>query len=225
MPRPGEPPLGAGESSSVPGTAAIANAIFDATGVRFRAAAVHARGGARGAEPAAGAAARRRRGRSPARRRAPCAPPIRTLAARERPAGPAAGALAAGGVGVVARPAGLAPGDRAGAAQRAADLHRRDHRARPPARRARRLRRLPHRAGRRAATPAGARWRRRSAPCYSTNLTPDAETGIGRWSLQRLPARDARRHLARRPSPVPGLPVHRVRARPATTTCRRSTPT
>jgi nicotinate dehydrogenase subunit B len=37
MPRQGEAPLGAGESSSVPGTAAIANAIFDATGVRFRA--------------------------------------------------------------------------------------------------------------------------------------------------------------------------------------------
>lgn len=36
MPRQGEPPMGAGESSSVPGTAAIANAIFDATGVRFR---------------------------------------------------------------------------------------------------------------------------------------------------------------------------------------------
>ena len=36
MPRQGEAPLGAGESSSVPGTAAIANAIFDATGVRFR---------------------------------------------------------------------------------------------------------------------------------------------------------------------------------------------
>ena len=36
MPRPGEPPLGVGESSSVPGTAAIANAIFDATGVRLR---------------------------------------------------------------------------------------------------------------------------------------------------------------------------------------------
>jgi nicotinate dehydrogenase subunit B len=36
IPRPGEPPLGAGESSSVPGTAAIANAIFDATGVRLR---------------------------------------------------------------------------------------------------------------------------------------------------------------------------------------------
>ena len=36
MPRQGESPLGAGESSSVPGTVAIANAIFDATGVRFR---------------------------------------------------------------------------------------------------------------------------------------------------------------------------------------------
>jgi nicotinate dehydrogenase subunit B len=36
MPRPQQDPLGAGESSSVPGTAAIANAIFDATGVRFR---------------------------------------------------------------------------------------------------------------------------------------------------------------------------------------------
>lgn len=36
MPRPLADPLGAGESSSVPGTAAIANAIFDATGIRFR---------------------------------------------------------------------------------------------------------------------------------------------------------------------------------------------
>uniref|UniRef100_UPI002FE3CBE1 xanthine dehydrogenase family protein molybdopterin-binding subunit n=1 Tax=Noviherbaspirillum sp. TaxID=1926288 RepID=UPI002FE3CBE1 len=36
MQRPDQPPQGAGESSSVPGTAAIANAIFDATGVRFR---------------------------------------------------------------------------------------------------------------------------------------------------------------------------------------------
>ncbi len=36
MPRPGEPVLGVGESASVPGTAAIANAIFDATGVRLR---------------------------------------------------------------------------------------------------------------------------------------------------------------------------------------------
>ena len=35
MPRQGEPPLGAGESASVPGPAALANAIYDATGVRL----------------------------------------------------------------------------------------------------------------------------------------------------------------------------------------------
>jgi nicotinate dehydrogenase subunit B len=36
MPRPTEPPLGSGESASVPSAAAIANAIYDATGIRFR---------------------------------------------------------------------------------------------------------------------------------------------------------------------------------------------
>ncbi len=35
MPRQDEPPMGAGESASVPGPAAIANALFDATGRRF----------------------------------------------------------------------------------------------------------------------------------------------------------------------------------------------
>ncbi|PZP42700.1 MAG: aldehyde dehydrogenase [Azospirillum brasilense] len=36
VPRPDDPPLGAGESASVPSAAAICNAIFDATGIRFR---------------------------------------------------------------------------------------------------------------------------------------------------------------------------------------------
>lgn len=36
MPDNGNPPLGAGEAASVPGPAALANAIFDATGVRMR---------------------------------------------------------------------------------------------------------------------------------------------------------------------------------------------
>jgi nicotinate dehydrogenase subunit B len=35
MPRQHEPPMGAGESASVPGAAAVANALHDATGVRF----------------------------------------------------------------------------------------------------------------------------------------------------------------------------------------------
>ncbi len=37
VPRPEDEPLGVGESASVPSAAAIANAIYDATGVRFRA--------------------------------------------------------------------------------------------------------------------------------------------------------------------------------------------
>ncbi|MHA5986283.1 molybdopterin cofactor-binding domain-containing protein [Pseudomonas aeruginosa] len=36
LPRQNEPPMGSGESASVPSAAAIANAIFDATGIRFR---------------------------------------------------------------------------------------------------------------------------------------------------------------------------------------------
>jgi nicotinate dehydrogenase subunit B len=36
MPRQAEPPMGAGESASVPSAAAIANAVYDATGIRFR---------------------------------------------------------------------------------------------------------------------------------------------------------------------------------------------
>ncbi len=36
MPRQHEPPMGAGESAGVPSAAAIANAIYDATGIRFR---------------------------------------------------------------------------------------------------------------------------------------------------------------------------------------------
>lgn len=36
IPRPDEPPLGVGESASVPSAAAICNAVFDATGIRFR---------------------------------------------------------------------------------------------------------------------------------------------------------------------------------------------
>src|SRR5438105_6765962 len=36
LPRQDQPPLGVGEAASVPSAAAIANAIFDATGVRFR---------------------------------------------------------------------------------------------------------------------------------------------------------------------------------------------
>jgi nicotinate dehydrogenase subunit B len=176
MPRPGEPPLGAGESSSVPGTAAIANAIFDATGVRLRQppftpevvrAAMH--------PLAAGAAA--------------LAAP--DTAARTLPAGAPwprrrlwqrAGALAAGLLGLgaallgwrstiapVARPdasiytaATLERGRLLAAAGDCAVCHTAPGGA-------------PYAGGRAMDTPFGT--------VHSTNLTPDEATGIGQWSF------------------------------------------
>ncbi|OYX82001.1 MAG: aldehyde dehydrogenase, partial [Azorhizobium sp. 32-67-21] len=114
MPRPDEPPLGSGESASVPSAAAIANAIFDATGVRLR-------------EPPftpdkvraalAGTAPPEPEPKAPSRRRSWFT---------------AAGAALAGALGMAAI------------------------------------------GGRAMETPFGT--------VYSTNLTPDPETGIGRWS-------------------------------------------
>ena len=179
MPRPGEPPLGAGESSSVPGTAAIANAIFDATGVRFR-------------EPPF----------TPEVVRAalniavpdPAVPPVPRIAAaspalprdapwpRRRSVWAKAAALAAGAMGVVAALFGwrqvIAP-IAAGSANvyTAATIETGRvlaaagdcivcHTAPGGA---------PNAGGRAMATPFGT--------VYSTNLTPDAVTGIGTWSF------------------------------------------
>jgi CO/xanthine dehydrogenase Mo-binding subunit len=40
--RPNEPPIGVGEAASTPVPAALANAVFDATGARLRTAPLHA---------------------------------------------------------------------------------------------------------------------------------------------------------------------------------------
>ncbi|MBA4791671.1 MAG: molybdopterin-dependent oxidoreductase [Rhizobiales bacterium] len=162
MPRPDDPPLGSGESASVPSAAAIANAIFDATGVRFR-------------EP-------------------PFTPDkVRAALAGEAPPRPpkpektgrrwfaAAGAALAGALGMaaVALPlrgaiAPIAPPD---PASFSADMIARG----------RQLAALgdcavchtvpggaENAGGRAMETPFGT--------VYSTNLTPDPETGLGRWS-------------------------------------------
>ena len=122
-----------------------------------------------------------------------------------------AGALVVGGIGArrAACSAGAPPSPRSRSAR--TGLHRRHHRTRPPARRARRLRRLPHRAGRHAQRRRPRHARRPSARSTPPTSRPMPSTGLGRWSLQRVPARDARRHLARRPPPVPGVSVHRLR--------------
>ncbi|WPB55624.1 molybdopterin cofactor-binding domain-containing protein [Xylophilus sp. GOD-11R] len=184
MPRPGEAPLGVGESSSVPGTAAIANAIFDATGVRFRAppftpetvlAALDQR-----ALPAAAAAAS-----SPAAAPRTHAVPDDAPWPRRRSLWAGAGAIAAGAIGLTAGLFGVKPaiapvalpaggwsavyspqtverGRVLAAAGDCAVCHT-----------------VPGGAvnagGRAMETPFGR--------IYTTNLTPDVETGIGAWSF------------------------------------------
>lgn len=185
MPRPGEPPLGAGESASVPGTAAIANAIFDATGVRLRAppftpevvrAALH-QGRLPPAPPNDG---------SPPMAEA-VVPPAQDLPAtaqlpRRKPLWGTALAFALGGIATLAGLAGwrseIAPIARpAPDTFSAATIERGRllaaagdcvvcHTA-PGGQ--------PNAGGRAMDTPFG--------QVYTTNLTPDAETGIGRWSL------------------------------------------
>ena len=178
MARPGEPPLGAGESSSVPGTAAIANAIFDATGVRFRQppftpevvrAALNP-----GLEP------------EPAIPTAPARLPNPVPEGAAWPKGMAwwsrAGALLAGVVGIVWALAGgrsvIAPVAQSGTSvYTAATLERGRQLAAagdcvvchtaPGG--------IPNAGGRAMDTPFG--------KIITTNLTPDADTGIGLWSF------------------------------------------
>ncbi|RJF96557.1 aldehyde dehydrogenase [Noviherbaspirillum cavernae] len=162
MPRNDQPPQGAGESSSVPGTAAIANAIFDATGIRFRqppftAELVKAALSPPPAEPA-----------NPPRTR--------------RPWWAVPGALLAGAMGIGAAMLGwksaipevtridpsiysaevIERGRRLAAAGDCSVCHTASNGVR-------------NAGGRALDTPFG--------KIYTTNLTPDPETGIGKWSF------------------------------------------
>lgn len=178
MPRADEPPLGAGESSSVPGTAAIANAIFDATGVRFRqppftAEVIRAALNPLPAPPA------------PAQTPPAHAQPVDAPWPRARHWGARAGALVAGLLGLSAALLGwraaLAPiapvaGHDAGI-YTAATIER-----------GRQLAAIGncvtcHTAPGGAANAGGLAMATPFGTVYSTNLTPDPETGIGAWSL------------------------------------------
>jgi nicotinate dehydrogenase subunit B len=161
MPRPDDPPLGSGESASVPSAAAIANAIFDATGVRLR-------------EPPF----------TPDRVRAALAGEVTLRPVKEKKRRPwfaMAGAALAGALGMatLALPirgamAPIAPPD---PATFSADMIARGrvlaalgdcavcHTSEGG---------IANAGGRPLHTPFGT--------VYSTNLTPDVETGIGTWS-------------------------------------------
>ncbi|NRF67576.1 molybdopterin-dependent oxidoreductase [Aquincola sp. S2] len=186
MPRPGEPPLGAGESSSVPGTAAIANAIFDATGVRFRQppftpevvrAALHPLPPPAAPEQTTAATA----GAAAVPRQLPASarPPRRTRSLAARAGAFAAGLLAAGAALLGWRPA-IAPVVTAGAPSSIYSAETIE--------RGRVLAALGNCATCHTApggvSNAGGRWL--DTPfgrIASTNLTPDPATGIGRWSF------------------------------------------
>ncbi|UVH57224.1 molybdopterin-dependent oxidoreductase [Variovorax paradoxus] len=197
MPRPGEPSLGAGESSSVPGTAAIANAIFDATGVRFRSppftpetvlAALNpltsdlpplppGEGWGEGKRPANGDAVAPSSQPSPRGRRSNAG-----AAWPQRKSVWATGAaLVVGGIGVVAGLLGwrsaIAPVSLTAPVYSQATIERGRvlaaagdcavcHTAPGGA---------PNAGGRAMETPFGT--------LYTTNLTPDPKTGLGRWSF------------------------------------------
>ncbi|KQT55211.1 MULTISPECIES: molybdopterin cofactor-binding domain-containing protein [unclassified Aureimonas] len=168
MERPDEPPLGAGESASVPSAAAIANAIFDATGVRFRELPL-----------------------TPERVRAalnplahPPPPPERAPAPRAAKrrrwfgsvAGVFAGLLAAGAAVLPWRPP-IAPAERPAADLFSSATIERGRLA--AAAGACNVCHIgsdgtPFAGGRALETPFGT--------VYATNITPDAEAGIGAWT-------------------------------------------
>lgn len=181
VPRPDHPPLGVGESASVPSAAAIANAIFDATGVRFREPPFTPErilAGLNGgrlpstpalADPSQAAPARpapQERQRSPLARRRGMVAGIAALCAAA--AGIAAATLPWRAIAPIARPdatvyaqATIARGRELAAIGACAVCHTADSGA-------------VNAGGRALETPFGT--------IFSTNITPDPETGIGAWS-------------------------------------------
>ncbi len=178
MARPDQPPLGAGESASVPSAAAIANAIFDATGVRFRAVPFtpeRIRAGLSGVSlpaPAAAAAPPRRRSWRAALAGAFTALAGVSLAAWSFPSA----------IDAVGRPdaalysaAAIARGRQLAAVGNCVTCH-----TAPGG--------IAWAGGRRLHTPFGS--------IVTPNLTPDATTGIGGWSYAAF-ARALRDGIAR----------------------------
>jgi nicotinate dehydrogenase subunit B len=180
MPRPFDAPLGAGESSSVPGTAAIANAIFDATGVRFR------------QPPFTPEVIRAGLGILPVTQPAPMPQDAVTITATNAPWPrnkkwfATAGAFGLGAASVfTAMTVGRASIEPL--VQNAARMARQY--SDDTLERGQQLAALGncagcHTASNGAVNAGGLALNTPFGTIYSTNLTPDAQTGIGQWSLQ-----------------------------------------
>src|SRR5450631_646258 len=178
LPRQDQPPLGVGESASVPSAAAIANAIFDATGVRFRELPFTPErilAGLRGERPVAASALPRTPPKPAAssdkwqnpfvRRRGALASAAALVAAM---VGVAAAVLPWRSIAPIARPdasvfsaATIARGRQLAALGDCAVCHTEANG-------------VINAGGRAIETPFGI--------VYSTNITPDVETGLGAWS-------------------------------------------
>ncbi len=161
MPRQDQPPLGVGESASVPSAAAIANAIFDATGVRFRELPFtpdRIRDGLRQANAKAAPTPARKRGLF-AGLAALCAA-IGGLAVAASPWRPAIAPITRPDASVYTA-ATIARGQQLAALGDCAVCHTADGG-------------VINAGGRPLHTPFGT--------IFATNITPDVETGIGAWS-------------------------------------------
>jgi nicotinate dehydrogenase subunit B len=176
LPRQDQPPLGVGESASVPSAAAIANAIFDATGVRFRELPFTPErilAGLRGGQPAIQGPLPVAAPKAPRRaHQNPFAKPLGAFASAAAMAAAvvsiAALALPWRSIAPIARPdpstysaATIAKGQQLAALGDCAVCHTQANGA-------------INAGGRAIETPFGI--------IYSTNITPDVETGIGAWS-------------------------------------------
>lgn len=178
LPRQDQPPLGVGESASVPSAAAIANAIFDATGVRFRELPLTPErilAGLNGGKPAerkalpkttVPAQAQFRENRNPLVKRRGALAGI--AAACAAVVGVATAVLPWRSIPPIARPdasaysaATIAKGEQLAALGNCAGCHTD-------------INGVVNAGGRAIETPFGI--------VYSTNITPDPETGIGAWS-------------------------------------------
>lgn len=158
LPRQDQPPLGVGESASVPSAAAIANAIFDATGVRFREPPFtpeRIRAGLELAREKPAPGFFKKRGAIAAL----CTAVI-GLAATAMPWRPAIAPIARPDSSVYAA-ATIARGQQLAALGNCAVCHTESNG-------------VLNAGGRAIDTPFGL--------IYSTNITPDVETGIGGWS-------------------------------------------
>ncbi|ACS60796.1 aldehyde oxidase and xanthine dehydrogenase molybdopterin binding (plasmid) [Rhizobium leguminosarum bv. trifolii WSM1325] len=165
VPRQDEPPLGVGESASVPSASAIANAVYDATGIRFRElpltpelvlAALNGKTGERPATPVA----KKRRWWNVGLSVIGAVAALSGIVTMASPWRPAIGTIQQPDANVYSA-ATIERGRLAAAAGACNVCHVGNDGT-------------PFAGGRRFDTPFGA--------VYATNITPDAQSGIGAWS-------------------------------------------